>query len=68
MKKAILTLATVTTLLVSCNDKKTVTAPATDTVKVADSMSTDSTAVDSTQIDCSCCCCYTTKVDTVKTK
>ncbi|MFY8248231.1 MAG: hypothetical protein ACOVJ5_00840 [Gloeomargaritales cyanobacterium] len=61
MKKVILTLATVTTLLVSCNDKKTETAPATDTVKAADSMSTDSTVVDSTQID-------TAKVDTVKTK
>jgi len=51
MKKVILTLATVTTLLVSCNNKKTETAPATDTVKAADSMSSDSTAVDSTQMD-----------------
>jgi hypothetical protein len=51
MKKVILTLATVTTLLISCNDKKAEAAPATDTVKAADSMSTDSTAVDSTQID-----------------
>lgn len=51
MKKAILTLATVTTLLVSCNDKKTEVTPANDTVRVADSMSTDSTVVDSTQVD-----------------
>jgi uncharacterized lipoprotein NlpE involved in copper resistance len=51
MKKVILTLATVTTLLVSCNNKKTETVPATDTVKAADSMSTDSTVVDSTQLD-----------------
>jgi len=51
MKKVILTLATVTTLLVSCNDKKAEAAQTTDTVKVADSMSTDSTTVDSTQID-----------------
>lgn len=48
MKKVILTLATVTMLLVSCNNKKTETAPASDTVKAADSMSTDSTTVDST--------------------
>ena len=61
MKKVILTLATVTTLLVSCNNKKTQVAPASDTVKAADSMSTDSTTVDSTQVD-------TAKVDTVKTK
>lgn len=51
MKKVILTLAVLTTLLTSCNDKKTETAPATDTVKAADSMSTDSTVVDSTQMD-----------------
>jgi hypothetical protein len=51
MKKVILTLAVLTTLLISCNDKKTEATPATDTVKVADSMSTDSTVVDSTQID-----------------
>ena len=61
MKKVILTLATVTTLLVSCNDKKAEVTPANDTARVADSMSTDSTVVDSTQVD-------TTKVDTVKTK
>lgn len=61
MKKVILTLATVATVLTSCNNKKTETAPATDTIKAADSMSTDSTTVDSTQVD-------TTKVDTVKTK
>lgn len=51
MKKAILTLATVTTLLVSCNDKKTAVVPVSDTIKAADSMSTDSTVVDSTQVD-----------------
>lgn len=51
MKKVILTLAVLTTLLISCNDKKTEVTPATDTVKVADSMSKDSTTVDSTQLD-----------------
>jgi uncharacterized lipoprotein NlpE involved in copper resistance len=51
MKKVILTLTVLTTLLISCNNKKTEVAPATDTVKAADSMSSDSTTVDSTQMD-----------------
>jgi uncharacterized lipoprotein NlpE involved in copper resistance len=51
MKKVILTLAVLTTLLISCNNKKTELAPANDTVKANDSMSQDSTVVDSTLLD-----------------
>lgn len=51
MKKVILAFAFTATLLTSCNDKKTEAAPATDTVKAADSMSKDSTVVDSTLLD-----------------
>jgi hypothetical protein len=51
MKKVILAFAFTATLLTSCNDKKTEVAPANDTVKANDSMSKDSTVVDSTLLD-----------------